>query len=416
MRVGSLLLWALLLVACDGSTEPPPVDAGVDAGPGRPPCPRDGGRFDGGEARGLTNVCTEGLVLSGLGLRWDDGSHRVARWGVFPRIGAEHFPAGCLPWSELRGASLVALLEGGPETRGPSAPGGEVLATYHVIGAGNTTPPPDTGGLRIARGAVTVDLEAEAEESALVLFNLATAGMIDAAAVVVVLDGLELTTDVPQASGYPTDYDPRDGYSVRGIGAAIENVRREETTLRFDARARFALGRRDRPAMNRAVGGARTRAVVYYAVIALPREPERGQVTYRAQHQAHGEAELSVCRPDPALTRLTLTGQPGLSAAPALSAFRLDLFTDTDDEGDDVRELSVRIVDFDHDPSTGEASLRVEGHASNEGPPPPARAMDYTVTADVALLQWQGSAAEELVVSAPITPGRDEIMLPLTRR
>jgi hypothetical protein len=408
---GLLLVLLVSATGCEGGAEPPPPsDAGVDADPSTPPCLQDGGALDGGVARGLTNVCAQGLVMSGFGLRWDDGSHRVSRWGVVPRIGAEHFPEGCPPGSALRGAALVAELEGGPETRGTGAPGGQVFASYHVVGAGTTSVPPDAGtwqGVRIVRGSVSLELEAEPEATAPVLFDLASARMRDAPSVAVVLDGLELDTDVPQAIGYPTDYDPQDGYSVRGIGAGLEDVRREEGALRFTARARFALGRRDRPAMDRAIGGARTRVTVHYAVVALPREPVRSPVTYR---------ERSLCRPDPEQTAVTSTGEPGLPAAPALTRFALDLFPDAEGQGDDVRELSVRIVGFTFDAASGQARLRLEAHASNEGPPAPARPMDYVLDAEVVLLQWQGEPARELVLTAPVAAGRTETAMPLTPR
>lgn len=417
------ILAAFLTVplGCDEPEESPP-DAGVDAGgTGQAPCPRDGGPVDANVATGLTNTCAEGLVFSGFGLRWDDGAHRLARFGVFPRIGAEHFPDGCPESSALRGAALVTALSGGPETRGAGAPGGEVLATYHVVGAGGGGPLPalDGGawtGLRIARGQVTIDLDG-AEGSAPELFDLALAGMAGAPAIAVVLDGIELTTDVAQRTEYPRDYDPRDGYSTRGIGASIGNVRREGDTLRFDAGARFELGTRDRPEMNRAIRVARTRMIVHYAVVALASEPARASIDYREQHRGHGEAELTVCRPAPSTTELTIEGAPLSRAAPALASFSLRLFPDAEDEGDDVRELSMRIGHFAYDAGSGRATMRVEGYASNEGPPPPARPMDYEVEAEVVLLQWDGTdEVEELALVAPIEAGRSELPLPLTER
>lgn len=420
MRIAALLLAASALFACDAPPEDD--DAGVDAGgAGHAPCSRDAAA-DAHVAGGLTNTCTEGLILSGLGIRWDDGAHRVARWGVYPRIGPEHFPEGCPPTSALRGAALVSELDGGPGTRGTDAPGARVLATYHVVGAGGGGPlPPDAGvfrGLRVARGLQTVELDGEPEGEALVLFDLALARMADAPAVAVVIDGLELETDVPQAASYPPDYDPRDGYSVRGIGARIANVRREGDDLRFDVGARFALGRREgRPEMNRAVGVARTRATVHFAVVALPVEPAAGTASYREQHRGHGEEVLAVCRPDPSVTALAIDGAPGLLAAPALRSFAIDLFPDEEAVGDDVRELSIRLAGFEHDVASGRASMRVEGYASNEGPPPPARPMDYRVDAEVVLLQWGGTdPSEELSLEAPIEVGRAETPLPLTER
>lgn len=413
-----------LLSACD-EAPPPGMDAGraIDAGgTGTFPCSRDAS-VDANGARGPTSVCAEGLVLSGFGLRWDDGSHRVSRWGVFPRIGAEHFPDGCAPTAVLRGANVVAEIAGGPEAVIGNA-AGEVDVTYHVVGGGGGGERPDGGspdggsfvGLRIARGETTVELEGE-EGEAPALFDLALAGMSDAPSVAVVLEGLELRTDVPQSADYPDDYSPADGYSTRGIGAWIEGVAPSGDDLRFRVGARFALGTRDRPAMNSAVGGARTRAIVHWAVVALPIDAARETIAYREQHRAHGDRELAVCRPDAAVTELSIQGSPGLRAAPALSSFRLRLFPDEDIEGDDVRELSIRVHGFSYDEASGSASMRVEGYASNDGPPPPALAMDYLVEAEVVLLQWSSTEeSEELRYVAPIVVGRNEVMLPIVPR
>ncbi len=356
--------------------------------------------------------------MCGFGLRWDDGSHRISRWGVFPRIGFEHLPDGCPGTSTISGAALVAEIVGGPETLGLNAPGAEVSATYHVIGAQGGTEPMDAGmwnGVRIARGERSIDLLASAEAESPVLFDLALAGMADAPSVVVVLDGLELRTDVPQGATYPADYDAPDGYSSRGIGAAIANVERQANELRFDVRARFELGLRDRDAMNRAVPVANTRAFVHYAVIALPAEPARGSVHYREDHRAHGDSVLAVCRPDPSVTALTIQGSALPRAAPALSSFALRLFPDEETIGDDVRELSIRIQQFDYDATNGQATMHVEGYASNEGPPPPFRAMQYEVDAEVVLLAWSGTdPSVELSLRAPIVVGRNEMSLPMT--
>ena len=419
------LLSSLLLLLALGCDEPPveALDAGTDAGgAGTAPCPRDAGPLDANVATGLTSTCAEGLVLSGFGLRWEDGSHRLSRFGVFPRFGPEHFPEGCPETSALRGAALVAALSGGPETRGGEPPGGEVLATYHVIGAGGGRPRPELDGgawtgLLIARGEATLELEGAPEASAPVLFDLALARMAGAPAIAVVLDGLDITTDVPQPIEYPGDYDPRDGYSTRGIGASITGVRREGDDLRFDVGGRFELGTRDRPEMNRALRVAHTRLRVHFAVIALPAEPPRASVSYRERHRGRGSSERAVCRPDPSVTSLELEGAPLSRAAPALASFSLRLFPDAAPAGDDVRELSMRIGHFDYDPASGRASMRVEGYAANDGPPPPALPMDYEAAAEVVLLQWEGTdESAELSLVAPIEAGRTELALPLTER
>ena len=414
-----LCITLLLCVGCDDGPAPEPDDGGVDAeidagGSGRAPCARDAGPIDAGLARGLTNTCTDGFLLSGLGLRWEDGSHRLARWSVFPRT---VFPEGCPPSSELRGASVVAELEG--EIDGLDAPGGEVMVSYTSIAPFGGTSPPDAGmtwrGVRIARGTTTVDLpEDEGEASA--LFDLEGAGMADAPSVVVVLDGLQLTTDVTQPAAFPRDLDPSDGFATHGVGAWIDGVERDGTTLRFRAGARFAVGRSGDPALDRGFGATRTRAIVHWAVVALPNEPAVGAVSYRESHLGTHRREVSLCRPDAETTALTIEGPAAAHAAPALTSFRISLFPDREEEGDVVRELSLLVHGFAHDPASGRATMQVEGYATNEAPPASRQPMVYDVEASVALLTWDGGdPVQHLRVTAPNEPGRSEVELPLTR-
>ncbi|MFP4311779.1 MAG: hypothetical protein ACLFS9_07345, partial [Nitriliruptoraceae bacterium] len=75
---------------CDGPDDPTDAggaasDAGFDGGgAGREACGPDGGPRDAGLATGLTNLCRDGLVMSGFGLRWADDARNVARLGIHP--------------------------------------------------------------------------------------------------------------------------------------------------------------------------------------------------------------------------------------------------------------------------------------------------------------------------------------------
>lgn len=414
------------LVGCDGETPPDGADAGGDdagfdgGGTGTEPCGPDAGPRDAGVATGLTSVCADALIMSGFGLRWADEARNVARLGVHPALGESHFPEGCPPTSALRGADLVSRLDDGTG----EATGGRVSATYHVVGAGEGGEVPDAGadggawlGLRTARGAATVRLDGEAEATAPQLFDLAPAGMGGAPAIAVVLDGFEVDTDVLQGPGYPPDYDPARGYTVRGLGAWIDGVTRDGDDLSFSVGARLALGRSDDPDMNAASPVARSEIVVHYLVVALPVAPATGTIAYREQHRGHGPAELEVCRPEPGTTALSIDGPPLPHAAAALTRFLFSFYADEGTEGDRLRELSVRIGDFAYDPATGDATMHVEGYASNAGPPPPRLPMDYEVMAEVALLSWEGDGAvASLRLDAPVGVGRDEVPMPFTPR
>ena len=81
-----------------------------------------------------------------------------------------------------------------------------------------------------------------------------------------------------------------------------------------------------------------------------------------------------------------------------------------------VRELSLLVHGFAHDPASGRATMQVGGYATNEAPPASRQPMVYDVEASVALLTWDGGdPVQHLRFTAPIEPGRSEVELPLTR-
>lgn len=407
---------AMALVLVLGCEDPPAPtdaavpDAGMDAGgSGTAPCSRDAGPLDSGSARGLTNTCAQALILSGFGLRVGHGAWPIARYGVLLRPG---FPDTCMAGSRLRGATLTTELD-------LRAGEGTVAVTHHVVGAGDPPPPMDAGaawvGVRVARGSVRIDLDGQDEVRVPVLFDLSAAGLDGAPEIAVVLDGIELDTDVSQGPGFPPSYDPADGYALRTVGASIDSLSRDGVDLRFEVAGSFGVGSVGETEMDRAAAVARLEMVVHYAVVGLQVAPVTGSLAYRERHFGHGEEELAVCRPDPAVTQLTLAGLPGMMAAPALTSFRIALFPDDEGAGEYVHELSILVDSFEHDAASGVATMQVEGYVSNEGPPTPRRPMDYGVEARVALLSWTGpDEVVPLRYRAPIGVGRTDRELPLT--
>lgn len=390
------------------------TDAGTDAGPppGIAPCDPDAGPAP-DPSLGLTNACTEALILSGFGLRFTEGARRLGRFEVYPRTDSD--TAGCAASAAFRTASLVGQLGGGSEPAD-----GLLRASYFTVGAAMDRERTDGGAgpfpsVRVAREVLTLRMDGP-EVTVERPFDLVSAGLAGAPAVAVVLDGVALDTDLTQSIDFPSSVDPAGGYPLARLGVSLGDVTRVGDEILFEVTGRYAPGKTGDSALDRAAELAVVDLSVRYAVVALEREPTLGTIAYRMQHQPEGEEPGSVCRPDAARSAVTIAGPPAEHALAALRAFELATFPDEDaGEGVRVRELSVLVLDFQHDPASGEGTMRVEGYLSNEGVPAPRREIDYAFEATVAQLSWDGpGAVETLRIDGPVSSGRAELSLPLT--
>jgi len=384
---------ALLVAAGCGDPEMPDAgasDAGFDAGAPVPTCEpiRDAGAPSGG----ITNGCAQAVLGSGFALTMPEALP-VSSIGAYLRTEA---PEVCRPGTRLGGASLVSRLDRGVDE------GATARATYTVIGEGGPDPSVDAGAewnrARVHRGSVSIPLDATMadEATAPVLVDLVTAGLDAAPEIVAVLEGVELETDVPQSPGYPMEWEPRDGYAVRGVGASIAIESLDGSDLRLTARGRLALGPAGLRDMDRAAQVARTEVIVHYAVVGLPAGASAQTVT-----------SSGPCPPAPGDAAVTIDAPPGAQAAPALTSFDLTL---DGDAGTLLSAWSVLVDSFAHDPATGEATFEVVGFLEA----PDGAELPQSFAAEVALLSWDGpERAEALRHGGEVGPGVVSTRLPL---
>ncbi|MDQ3034882.1 MAG: hypothetical protein M3Y87_20910 [Myxococcota bacterium] len=424
--VACLLTVVCLLTACD---EPvvPGVDAGLDAF--FPPLrPRDAGPelcaaegpLDARVPLSDLDLCAEGIVPMGLGLRWQTQSQRLARFQTRIDLG-DHSPAGCAPGAAMRGATLDIAASGGAVVSDPDP--AVVFFDYQVLGPtepGGAATDAGTTRRRTARGSVTIDLAPGVSDGeGLAFVDLAGAGIADAAHFAVVVDGLELTTDLSQAADYPPTWAPERGYASRGIGAAITDVARDGDTLRVRASARFEHGELDQPSIDPghdvATRVARRRAIVRFVVVVSDVAVSSGSVAYDVRARAGDPLEGGApCRGAESEMQLEIDGDDGRArGVVGITRFDVALWPDAERIGDRLREISVRVRDLDYDAASGTARMRVDAYASNEGPFP-RRGMDARVEVDVALAQWDGGGPVVPVsIAAPLEVGQRTIELPL---
>jgi hypothetical protein len=305
----------------------------------------------------------------------------------------------------------------------PAMEEGVAFFDYQVLDprpAAATSPDAGRATARMARGVATIDLvDGATEGTAIALVDLAAAGIDTAADHAVVLDGLELTTDLPQSAGYPAEWSPDRGYASRGMGAAIESVTRMGTTLRVTVAARFEHGRLDLPTLfpghDQAIAVARTRARVGVLVVAADAPVARASVSYRIAGGRPDPLERGMpCRAPEAETALEIAGSAGLERAiVGLESFDVALWPDQPGVGDALREISIRVRGLAYDGATGRATMLVDGYASNDGPFP-RRGMDARIEATVALAQWSGGGPVVAVsFAAPASPGLTPFALPM---
>jgi len=384
-----------ILVLALGCGSPSGSDAGaVDAGGGQDSGPTNlcEAELDGGmSARGLLRGCSQGLIGSGFAIR-HTAAEPFSRFGAFLR---PEEADGCEAETRLSRATLITELPAHLEE-------GRALATYHVLG--DYVPPPmgeAWTGARVVRGSVSIDVDAASATTVTVpvLFDLGLAQLDAAPEILVVLDGFDVDTDVPQATGYPADHRPGDGYPLLSLGAAVGSPTRMGVDLRFEATATLAFGRDGSAAVDRAALMARSRMTVHYAVVGLSDPAPTGTVAYTTR-----------CRPEASMTGLNVEGPVDARAVPAFTSFTFEVEPGSE-RGTRVQELSLLVDGFAHDPASGAAAMEVVGFLGG----PDEAELEVSFAADVALIGWSGAeTVQALRFSSTIASGHAETGLPLS--
>ncbi len=330
-----------------------------------------------------SSACPRALVMRGLGLSWQKLNHRISLWRVAPQRG------GC-PARVPADVPLDVAYVGGSWTTGGGFMSDRPVAHYHYYAVDAPA------SVSFYGGQATLFIDAPADEAQTkVTVDLVAANLTGFTQYVVLLDGFELRTDVPQVdSAYPPKYDPALGYTSRGIGAAVKDLTIDQNKANFTTWARFDHGPADRGGMNAAMAHARTKVIVHYLLVgmmsgkatlaehAYTMTYEKPRLLFQAQYE----------HAPPAMRRLEIPGAPGYPVAfHGLQAFDFALFKSVE-HGDYMRNMVVRTDLLSYDPTTGKAMLDVDGFASNASLLTYER-MENAFSARLALIQLpQGSA------------------------
>jgi len=231
---------------------------------GCPPTPQDppsGPRFD--EA-----ACAEFVVPHRMGLRWRLLNHRVSTWSLRLNQG------------DCRAQTLEVTSIGGDFSTG------ETGADEPSVAYGFRTVMARPEELGVTRITVDAIVGPDDRDTGVVEVDRQASNLRNYPHVAVILEGLEFVTDVPQDEGYPDDYDPAHGYTMRGFGAGASVLSSDDETVSIEWTLHFEPGRSaDRPAVNEALQHARVGAKLDLLIIGLAdAAPATGSVSYSQSH------------------------------------------------------------------------------------------------------------------------------------
>ncbi len=294
-----------------------------------------------------------GIVTSGIGLSWSFFNHRINQWSIRPDWRGNDY-------NDNEYALAVSFV-GGPWSTGTyfeDIPNAE-YSFFYVEGGSNCWLAQAAVPLTIENGESKAEKEVE-----ILLEDLDLESFPNHA---VFLQGLSLDTDVSQSSQYPSDYDPKDGYTSRGIGSGVDDVTTSPEKIRFSTWVRMESGPADRDNMNRAIKHARIEATVYLLIAGYT----EGAVTYKEHDYFLSYDPPSPLfqpvydRADSDTRQFSITGEKGYETAfLALRSFNFKLFGSVEN-GDYMREISVQSTLLDYEKKTGKAEIDLDGYASN---------------------------------------------------
>ena len=253
-------------------------------------------------------------------------------------------------------------------------------------------------GLYVGHGAVDVVVGPDGVINETV--TLAVPGISSAANVTSAFAGFRISSDTPQGSDYPSDYDPALGYTTKGWGFAIgePSLSGDTVTVTVTGQHRWAptndeADPANRSDMNGAIPFAQSEVSVYFTVIGFEGQITTGSGTATVDYPNGNYSE------QPPLTdsELGIRVETGGSGFPILRGFDLALEDQTSAEwGDYIRSYGVELAPTD--------PMGISTELTNSSLLEIA-AIRFTPVVEVGWVQLSGSATIETLT----TEGAHEI-------
>lgn len=316
--------------------------------------------------------CAEIVVPQGFALGWKRFNHRMSKWGI--SLGGESCEAAELEVTHVGGLfSKSPVLDDTPWVR----------LNYQRAKTG--------GGIAAARVSLQDIVGPAGRTRGTARFSIADLGLEGYSHYVAFIEGIRFDTGVPQSDDYPLLYNPKRGYTTRGIGASVD-VGVDGDELVLDYELIFETGRTpERIFMNSALPYARVGTGMEVLILAADSVPvTRGSVSYEMEHERPTPfVDPRLPSADEKLQAVAVSGEPHAPRGLwGIQRFRFALDFDSDCETDDdcsvgecnaekkcdvgigrlgeyIREFSVGVSLADFDEATGKARFLVDGYASN---------------------------------------------------
>lgn len=385
-----------------------------------PSCGTDGGGDD-ASTFDTEGRCATFVVPQRFGLGWTNMNHRISLWHV-----------GLDREDPCRAGTIDAAFIGGDFTTG------EVFTDEAELSFAWQSVVADPARLGVARVRVPLDIPPGGTLAGTWTGDRAELGIDGYGEVVAVIEGIRLTTDVEPTDDWPNDYEPRLGYTSRGLGASVAVHRTDETMVEVDWSVRFEHGIAEdvllRADMNAAVPFAPAEGWLDVLLVGVNDVPvTTGDIAWQtAFDEAYDFTEEREPRAPAEDRRLLLNGGAGgPQGFYALASFDLALDPDPtcalnadcergDTCGDDglcnrdngdpgyyVRELVAGVDLESFNAETGVGTFIVDLYASSASEAFAFRPLRYDASATVVWVQGEGATPsarrDEVFAAGPYT-------------
>jgi hypothetical protein len=368
--------------------------------------------------------CEDFTVPQGFELHWEWFNHRISYLKMRPSERAEcqpvHLEAGFIGGSFSTGAYFEDTPHISYLYQPVSAHTPDEMSASRVTLSANIGP----------SGVVSGTRELSRDQLALNEYDH----------VIAIIEGISFHTGVDQNSGYPSKYNPSNGYTMRGIGAKaqISALTPEQIQLEYALRFETGVAPDWRPNMNRAREHALVRGHLDVLLIGMNDTPvHQKEVAYDMAYPVPSFGNKRQEPPNGDKVHYTVAGNSGgPSGFVGLTRWNFDMeFPITCDEdsdcpggetcvldqnrctkeqgplGDYLKTLQVSVRQADYDPDTGDAEFEVIGYASNTSTGIVFAPLEYEFSAEFVWAQANGASKPRQIVRNRFNTGETSIEL-----
>jgi hypothetical protein len=368
--------------------------------------------------------CENFTVPQGFELHWEWFNHRISYMKMRPaerrKCQPKHLEAGFVGGSFSTGA----YFEDTPH----------VSYLYQPV---NSETPDKMAASRVT---LTVDIGPDGKVEGTQSLSRSRIALDGYDEVIALIEGVSFHTGVEQNAGYPTKYNPANGYTMRGIGAEtrISALTPEDIDLEYMLRFETGIAPDWRPNMNEARRHAVVRGHLDVLLVGLNDTPvHRQKVAYDVAYPEPTFGNRTQTPPSGDMIQFTVDGdQNEPSGFAGLSRWNFDMEfpidcdensdcpggeTCIEDEGrctkkqgplgDYIKTLQVSVKQTDFDPQNGRAQFEAVGYASNSSAGIVFAPLEYDFDAEFVWAQADGAAQRREIVRNRFNTGETSIVL-----